>query len=321
MKAKPRAAVTEERNYFKEVRFRQIRALVETARCGSFAEASRQLGMATPSVWRQVRALEEEYGVSLVVARGQELHLTGDGELLADLAGPIVEGFDSLRRVFADRQGKTERILRVAAPATVLNSSLREPVADYQRTHANVKLSLIDAPSRDAFTLLAEDRADLAIIGQPEGMEVPARFEAVPLARFAFQAVCLATNPFAAIRKPTLRDLLRQPLILAGEASSSRMQFDHLVARAGLADRVNICLTANNLALILNYVAIGMGVALITRPAREATPIPPELEQQLVFRDLSHILGHEQVVLLHPRGRHELSHVRSFRERVVAELG
>ena len=64
-----------------------------------------------------------------------------------------------------------------------------------------------------------------------------------------------------------------------------------------------------------------MGVALITRPAREATPIPPELEQQLVFRDLSQILGHEQVVLLHPRGRHELSHVRAFRERVVAELG
>jgi hypothetical protein len=53
----------------------------------------------------------------------------------------------------------------------------------------------------------------------------------------------------------------------------------------------------------------------------EATPIPPELEQQLAFRDLSHILGQEQVVLLHPRGRHELSHVRAFRERVVAVLG
>lgn len=320
MTSKTRSAVPEERNYFKEVRFRQIRALVETARCGSFAEASRQLGMATPSVWRQVRALEEEYGVSLVVARGQELHLTGDGELLADLAGPIVEGFDSLRRVFADRQGKTERTLRVAAPASVLNSLLREPVADYLRTFPTVKLSLIDAPSRDALAILVEDRADLAIIGQPGGMELPARFEAVPLAKFPFQAVCLATSPFAAIRKPNLRDLLRQPLILAGEASSSRMQFDHLVARAGLTDRVNICLTANNLALILNYVAIGMGVALITRPARDATPIPPELEQQLAFRDLSHILGHEQFVILHPRGRHELSHVRAFREQVVAEL-
>ncbi len=152
-------------------------------------------------------------------------------------------------------------------------------------------------------------------------MEIPARFEAVPLARFAFQAVCLATNPFAAIRKPTCATCSANPLILAGEASSSRMQFDHLVAKAGLADGVNVWPHRNNLALFLNYVAIGMGVALITRPAPGSHPDPPELEQQLVFRDLSHILGHEQVVLLHPRGRHELSHVRAFRERVVAELG
>ena len=35
---------------------------------------------------------------------------------------------------------------------------------------------------------------------------------------------------------------------------------------------------------------------------------------------MSHILGHEQVVLLHPRGRHELAHVRAFREMVMKGL-
>jgi DNA-binding transcriptional LysR family regulator len=134
------------------------------------------------------------------------------------------------------------------------------------------------------------------------------------------QAACLATHPFAKIKKPTLRDLLKQPLILAGEATSSRMQFDHIVAKAGLSEHVNVRVTANNLSLILNYVVVGMGVALITRPAREATPLPPAAEKKLVFRDMSHILGHEQVVLLHPRGRHELAHVRAFREMVMKGL-
>ena len=54
MKAKPRSGAGEERRYFKEVRFRQIRALFEVSRHGSFAAAARSLGMATPSVWRQV---------------------------------------------------------------------------------------------------------------------------------------------------------------------------------------------------------------------------------------------------------------------------
>jgi len=57
MKPKRSPKPSDDRRYFKEVRFRQIRALFEIARHGTFAAASRSLGMATPSVWRQVRAL------------------------------------------------------------------------------------------------------------------------------------------------------------------------------------------------------------------------------------------------------------------------
>jgi hypothetical protein len=69
MNAKPRPVRAEERRYFKEVRFRQIRALFEISRHVSFAAAARALGMATPSVWRQVRALEDDYGVRFVAAK------------------------------------------------------------------------------------------------------------------------------------------------------------------------------------------------------------------------------------------------------------
>ena len=320
MKPKRSAKPSDDRRYFKEVRFRQIRALFEIAKHGTFAAASRSLGMATPSVWRQVRALEDDYGVQLVTAKGHDVRLTEDGERLLGLAAPLVEGFDSLKKAFHDQHGRAERHLRVAAPATVLNSSLRDPIANYQKSHPHVKLHLIDAPSRDAWNLLADDKADLAIVGLPPGVELPVRFDVAPLTQFAVQAACLATHPFAKIKKPTLRDLLKQPLILAGEATSSRMQFDHIVAKAGLSKHVNVRVTANNLSLILNYVVVGMGVALITRPARESTPLPPATEKKLVFRDMSHILGHEQVVLLHPRGRHELAHVRAFREMVMKGL-
>ena len=129
MKAKPRSAAGEERRYFKEVRFRQIRALFEISRHGSFAAAARSLGMATPSVWRQLRALEDDYGVRFVTAKGRSVRLTEDGERLMRLAAPLVEGFDSLRKLFLDLQAGAERVLRLAAPASVLNSPLRDVIA------------------------------------------------------------------------------------------------------------------------------------------------------------------------------------------------
>jgi molybdate transport repressor ModE-like protein len=320
MKAKRPTKPSDDRRYFKEVRFRQIRALVETARCGSFAEASRRLGMSTPSVWRQVRALEDDYGVQLVAAQGHDVRLTEDGERLVDLAAPLVEGFDSLKKVFHDEHGKAERHLRMAAPATVLNSSLRHVIARYRESHPQVRLSLIDAPSRIAWQLLEAEKADLAIVGAPEGVPLPSRFQAELLVKYPFEVVCLESHPFAKIKAPKLRDILKQPLILAGEDSSSRMQLDHLVAKAGLSDRMNVIMTAGNVTSILNYVALGMGVAVLSRPASEVLPVPADVKARFINRDVSASLGHDHVVLLHPKGRHELAHVRAFREMVMKGL-
>ena len=57
------------------------------------------------------------------------------------------------------------------------------------------------------------------------------------------------------------------------------------------------------------------GVALTS-----ALPVPADVKAQFIHRDVSASLGHDHVVLLHPRGRHELAHVRAFREMVVKGL-
>jgi DNA-binding transcriptional LysR family regulator len=98
------------------------------------------------------------------------------------------------------------------------------------------------------------------------------------------------------------------------------LQFDHLVAKAGLSDQVNVIMTAGNVTSILNYVALGMGVAVLSRPATEALPVPADVKAHFIHRDVSASLGHDHVVLLHPKGRHELAHVRAFREMVVKGL-
>jgi DNA-binding transcriptional LysR family regulator len=208
----------------------------------------------------------------------------------------------------------------MAAPATVLNSSLRHVIARYRESHPQVRLSLIDAPSRTAWQLLEAEKADLAIVGAPEGVPLPSRFQAVPLVKYPFEVVCLQSHPFAQLKSPKLRDILKQPLILAGEDSSSRMQLDHLVAKAGLSDRMNVIMTAGNVTSILNYVALGMGVAVLSRPASEVLPVPADVKARFINRDVSASLGHDQVVLLHPKGRHELAHVRAFREMVMKGL-
>src|SRR4051812_18968644 len=66
---------------WRSVRFdwNHARAFLVTAQEGSFSAAGRALGIAQPTIGRQVAALEEELGVALFERIGNALELTSPG--------------------------------------------------------------------------------------------------------------------------------------------------------------------------------------------------------------------------------------------------
>lgn len=323
MKAKPRSerrigasSESPARRYFKEVRFRQVRSLVELSRHGSFAATAAAMDLAVPSVWQQIRALEDEYGVQLVVAEGPRVSLTEDGRILVDLAAPLVESFEGLRAMFEDRQSTVARTLTIVAPAAMFSGALRRPIILYRKLHPKVKLVLLDRPSHLARQVIEEDGADLAIMGLASGDEPMPQFECLLLARYAFHLMCPSTGPLARGRNMTLTSIVAQPLVLAPEESSSHRQIRQVFANAGLADRMNVTMTATNRALLLNYVAIGFGVAIGTSAASVKPPKRLAGETEVVVHNVAGLFGHEEVFLVQRKGRFEPVHVRAFRELV-----
>lgn len=305
------------RRYFKEVRFRQIRSLVELSRRGSFAATAAALDLAVPSVWQQIRSLETEYGVQLVKAEGARVSLTEDGRELVDLAAPLVESFDGLRARFEDRRSTAPRTLTVVAPSAMLSGALRRPIIHYRRHHPHVKLVLLDRPSHLAREVIEQDAADLAIMGMADGDEPMPQFECVPLVRHSFHLMCPADHALARVRQFTLAAIVREPLVLGPEESSSHRQICRVFAQAGLADRMNVSITATNRALLLNYVAIGFGIAIGTTAASIKPPKRAPGEAEVVVRDLAGLFGHEEVFVVRRKGRFEPAHVKAFRELVV----
>lgn len=305
------------RRYFKEVRFRQIRALVELSRQGSFAATAAAMNLAVPSVWQQIRALEDEYGVQFVVAEGSKVLLTDDGRALVDLAAPLVESFDGLRAMFEDQRSSAARTLTVVAPSAMLTGALRRPIILYRQNHPNVKLVLLDRPSYMARQVIEQDEADLAIMGMATGDEVMPQFQYQALARYAFYLMCPANHALTRARQLTLANIVTQPLVLAPEESSSHRQIRQVFAQAGLAERMNVTVTATNRALLMNYVAIGFGIAIGTSAASVKPPKRGAGEAEVVVREVASLFGHEEVFLVQRKGRFEPEHVRAFRELVV----
>ncbi len=308
------------RRYFKEVRFRQIRALVELSRHGSFAATAAAMGLAVPSVWQQIRSLEDEYGVQLVTSETSRVALTGDGRTLVDLAAPLVESFDGLRRLFEDRRQSAARTLTVVAPAPMLSGALRRPIMIYRQHHPKVKLVLMDRPSLLARKVIEADGADLAIMGMAAGDEPMPQFLCEPAASYPFHLLCPKDHALARARQLTLARIVSEPLVLAPEESSSHRQIRHVFTQAGLAERMNVTMTATNRVLQLSYVGIGFGIAIGTGAARGKLPRPVDGEPGIMARDLAPLFGHEEVFLVRRKGRYEPDHVRAFRELAMQEF-
>jgi DNA-binding transcriptional LysR family regulator len=305
------------RLFFKELRFRQLRALVELSRQKTFSGMAAVLRLSVVSAWRQVRSLEEEFGVQLVVADGQQVALTEDGRTLVEMSQPLVESFISLRSVFADRNSKTPRKLTVAAPAGVLSDALPEPVTRYRRKFPHVELRLMDRPSRAAISAVLAGEAEIAIAGLSKNDQLSPVLSARSLTRYPIHLLCPTDHVLATVKRITVKRIAQYPLILSSEDTSDRAQVDLTFARAGVLDQLNVAISATRLPLITGYVALGFGVALLA-PGMAKPPKARRGRTTIIWRDVSNLFGHEDLVLLQRKGRFELPHVKAFRELVEA---
>lgn len=305
------------RRYFKEVRFRQIRALVEFDRTGGFASAAAALSLSVPSVWQQIRALELEYKVALVDSQGSKMSLTAEGRRLVDLAAPLVEGFDSLRSAFEETRQTAPLNLRVVAPAPMLSGTLREPLIRYRKQFPNVNLTLMDRPSFAARQVMEKKEADLGIIGIARGDEPLKLFHVHNLTAYPFQLICPKEHPLLKLKKIRLSDLVRHPLLLSAADSSSHRQIRHAFAERGMAEKMNVKMTATDRNLLLGYVQMDLGVAIVTGANTAALTHAQPSEVEIVRSDVSELFGQEKVVLIQRKGRFELPHVKAFRDAAV----
>lgn len=298
---------------FKQLRFRQLRALVQLAEQGSFAAAAKRLGLAATSVWQQVRSLETLLGKEFVHAEGRTLSLTPAGQRLLALASPLVRGFDDLEASFVEEAPEPGKSLTLAAPSAYLVHDLPRLWARFRAEHADVSLRLLERDSASCIRLVEQGEADLAVAGMLDD-PLPSGLASRRLARHPFMFVCPADHPLATAARLSLAAIARQDLVLNAEGGNARSRIAVVLGKAGLRRSLHVAMEAAGDEPLLDFVRKGFGVAVVPMSpaaAAEATAAGG----RLVFRDVSRLFGHETVSLVYRR-----FHCQSAHERALSEL-
>src|SRR5215813_5776428 len=121
------------RFYYKGNRLKQLRAFCYAVKFGSVARAAEALFLSSSSVSLQLSALEKELGARLLERTRPRLALTREGQMLYDLARPLIEGMESLDQQFrTQRQGLDAGEVTIAAGASTIQYLLPTLVRDFR---------------------------------------------------------------------------------------------------------------------------------------------------------------------------------------------
>ena len=294
---------------------RQLRYLRAAAETGTFTAAAEREHVAQPALWKQVRDLERELGVTMFERTGRRVRLTEHGRLVVGAAAQVLESADRLRGLAEDlRRGRTGQVVIACSPPHI-NRVLADAVRAYGVSHPGVHVALREYPGAGAPPVpeppfLGELRAglaDLAIAGGP----APG-LESLLLYRVAAVILVADDHPWrrrAVVKVEELRDV---PLTVTPDGFTSRRLLERACRAAGfdpLVERV-----AGSPFSIVAMATRGAGIAIVADDvAPPAAPPWPRLEARNV------VMGED--VHLHWRPVAQPEAVTAFIETVRRIIG
>lgn len=245
---------------YKSYRLKPLRAFCQTVRLGSVSRAAEALYVSQPAVTLQLQALERDLGVPLFERSGRRMAPSREGQLLYDMAQPLVESLDGLEASFREKvRGLDAGELNIAANSSTILYLLPRIVANFRARHPDVRLTLHNAISADGTDLLREDAVDLAVGSM---LDVPADLNYAPVYRFEQLLITPPDHPLAGKAEVSLQDLSPYPLILPPRRQVTYRLVDLIFQQARVP--YTVALEVGGWEVIKQYVAMGMGISIVT---------------------------------------------------------
>ncbi len=236
----------------------QLRYFVAAAEAGSMTLAARRCRVAQPSLSQQVRKLEDGLGVVLFDRVGRGIALTEAGRALLPRARRILaevgETRDHLRAEVESGAGR----LAIGAIPTIAPYLLPPVLAALRTEFPACELVVREDLTAALVEAVVNHELDVAITSTPIEHEL---VETEVVGREELLVVAPASHPLAAVGRLTPEDLRTQPTVSLHEMHCLGAQIAGFCARAGV--RPDIVCRTTQLATVLEFVRLGMGVSLV----------------------------------------------------------
>ncbi|MET9325263.1 LysR family transcriptional regulator [Tsukamurella sp. NPDC003166] len=244
---------------------RRLRNFVVLVRRGHFGEAAADLHITQPALSQQVKKLERDLGVELVLRGGRGFALTAAGEYLARSAPDLLRVADELVVQVRDHAAGTRGEVRIAYTRSGADAGIAGRLRRFRDAHPEVRISSITGWTAWNLEMLRTGEVDLAFVrGRIDDPEL----EFLPCGAEELAVVVRDDHPLAIGATVTPERIRYEPVVFWTRASGPEY-YDEVVRAAWPNGDVRIVAEEADAEQVLEQVAAGAGISVLDRRRSE----------------------------------------------------
>jgi DNA-binding transcriptional LysR family regulator len=239
----------------------QLKIFEAVAEHLNITEVSRKLQVSQPSVSKQLRLLEQEYGLKFYVKSGRGIKLTQEGQLFQVTVKPILEQMEGLKRTFENRvaEGRAKSLVVGSSPspaAFFLSAVLKSFVELHPTVHPTLRTGYPHTIKEMVLNAEVEIALTITLPNHPQIVAEPIHSEEIV-------AVVSSRHPLAKKGRLNEAELAQAPFVIM---TGGRIAEE--IEKMGL--KLNVVMWCDSVEPIKEYVQAGLGIGLFYRGSAEA---------------------------------------------------
>lgn len=229
----------------------------------SLTKAARALHLTQPAVSKQLNSLERFYGTPLLNRTSRHMEVTEAGKIVYEYSQQILakinESLADVQALEKDLHGN----LVLGASTIPGEYILPAALGRFQTLHPQVKVKLEIADSTEIGQMILDGKIEAGMIGIT--LENPVLRQEY-LFKDELVVIAPRQHPLTKKKSITLEDFVEEPLIVREAGSGTRLAIENKLIEKGIApDKLKIRLELGSTEAVINAVAAGLGISLVSR--------------------------------------------------------
>ena len=196
----------------------------------NYTEAARMLHITQPTVSQHIRFLEKEYNTHLFAYHNKQLYLTPAGEILRKRLMTMKNDQLAIRNEIENDVEKREA-LSIGVTMTIGEYAIVDKIAEFLIRHPEMNLHIHYGNTMQLLELLDKGVINLALV---EGNYPKEKYGHKNYSLEDYVAVCAADHTFETEHPDTLRNLVKERLLVREPGSGTRNILEELLLARGM---------------------------------------------------------------------------------------